>query len=281
MSSQTSQQYVRSERNRREMKIGIAFFGLPRNTDRTFSSIEEHILQPASQFGDVVPCYHFFNQAHVFNPRSNENTTLDQRQYLPFEQFCGELESPDSIAEQYGFAAIKTRGDFWQDNFHSLRNLLLQLHSLRRVTTRLEQFSPDLVVFVRPDLRYHQSFEPAMRAMVALQNPNMVRLPFWQWAGGYNDRFAVCGRQAFPVYGKRIEQIESYLAAYPTRPLHAERLLMFALDKEKIAVRRLNVRATRVRVGGNEVEEDFSRVQANRLIRWVVREIRKSVARNA
>jgi len=262
------------------MKIGIGFFGLPRNSERTFASIQECILQPASQFGTVMPCYHFFNQTHVLNPRSNENAALDQRQYLPFEQFCGELESPDCIAEQYGLAAIKTRGDFWQDNFHSLRNLLLQLHSLKRVTAQLEQCSPDLVVFVRPDLRYHHSFEPAMRAMVALQHQNMVRLPFWQWAGGYNDRFAVCGRQAFPVYGKRIEQIESYLAAYPTRPLHAERLLMFALDKEMVAVRRLNVRATRVRVGGYEVEEDFSRVQAIRVIRWVMRELRKTVARN-
>lgn len=262
------------------MKIGVAFFGLPRSTEHTFVSIQEYILRPAAKLGSVVPCYHFFKQAHVLNPRSNENAALDPRQYAPFEQFKGELELPDGIPEQYGFAEIMTRGDFWQDGFRSLRNLLLQLHSLRKVTLQLEQLAPDLVVFVRPDLRYHHSFESALQAMLPPGNENTIRLPFWQWAGGYNDRFAVCGKDAFTAYGKRIEQIVSYLKAYPKRPLHAERLLMFALDKQRVSVRRLDVQATRVRVGGDEISEDFSRVQANRLIRWFAREVRKPLARN-
>jgi hypothetical protein len=87
----------------------------------------------------------------------------------------------------------------------------------------------------------------------------------------------VCGKQAFSVYGRRIEQIEAYLATYPKRPLHAERLLMFALESQKIKVRCLDVLATRVRAGGAEVQEDFSRVQANRLVRWTAREMRKSL----
>lgn len=263
------------------MNIGIAFFGLPRNTDRTFSSIEKHILQPASQFGDVVPCYHFFNQTHVVNPRSREDAVLDFSQYLPFMKFQGELENPEGVPEKCGLATITARGDAWGDDFKSLRNLLLQLHSLRQVTLQLETFSPDIVVYARPDLLYHNSFAPGLKAMLTSINKRTVRLPFWQWAGGYNDRFALCGKDVFTVYGKRIEQITAYLNAYSGKPLHAERLLRFALDRESVAVRPLNVQATRIRVGGNELQEDFSSVQTNRLIRWGLRECKKSILRVA
>jgi hypothetical protein len=196
---------------------------------------------------------------------------------VPFEQFQGELEHPEGIPEQYGFAEIMTRGDFWQDEFRSLRNLLLQLHSLRQVTLQLERVAPDIVIFARPDLRYHNSFGDGMKTMLALEKNKTICLPFWQWAGGYNDRFAICGKDVFSIYGRRIEQIAAYLEAYPKRPLHAERLLMFALESQKVKVRRLDVRATRVRVSGDEEQEDFSCVQANRLVRWAGRELCKTM----
>lgn len=263
----------------KRIKIGIGFFGLPRNTDRTFTSIQEYILQPAAQFGTIVPYYHFYHQTRVVNKRSFENDELDPRQYQVFAGFQGELESPEGVPEKWGFVEISARGDAWKDEFHSLRNLLLQLHSLRQLTLRLETFEPDIVIFARPDLLYHHSFSPALKVMSAVNTEKMVYLPFWQWAGGYNDRFAICGKHAFNAYGKRIELMQSYLTSYSRRPLHAERLLRFALDKSLLAVRRLDVQATRVRVSGDEVREDFSGVQLNRLVRWKFREIRKAVGR--
>lgn len=259
------------------MKIGIGFFGLPRNTDLTFASIEKNILQPAASFGTVLPRYHFFQQTHVVNSRSKENAVLTTDQYTPFiNAFQGNLEHPDGVAESCGLAAIAKHGDTWNDNLQSLRNHLLQLHSLYCVTQQLEAISPDIVIFVRPDLCYHQSFEPGLRSMLKNSN-HIVRLPFWQWAGGYNDRFAICGKDAFTVYGKRLEQIQTYLKSYPDKPLHAERLLRFVLDSQLIAVRRLNVNATRIRVHGDEAKECFARVQSNRLIRWGLREGKKHV----
>lgn len=261
------------------MKIGIGFFGLPRNTDRTFSSIQEHILEPAARLGTVLPRFHLYQQTHVVNPRSNENAQITHQQYLPFEAFEGELQSPEGVAEHHGLASLSARGDAWGDNNQSLRNLLLQLHSLHNVTCQLERLSPDVVIFVRPDLRYHHSFEAGLRDML-VNSDHIVRLPFWQWAGGYNDRFAICGRKAYIAYGKRLEQACSYLHEHPNRPLHSERLLRFALDNQNVSVQRLDVQASRVRVNGEEVPESFSRVQANRLVRWKLREIRKAVLRS-
>jgi len=262
------------------MRIGIAFFGLPRNSDRTFASLEEQILAPAARFGEFFPCYHFYEQTEVINPRSGENGALNPRQYLPFRAFDGVLESPAGVPEAWGLTEIAAHGDAWGDDCRSLRNLLLQLHSLRMVTLRLQAAEPDLVLFVRPDLHYHQSFEPALRAMSARLAPRTVWLPFWQWAGGYNDRFAICGRDAFMAYGTRILKIQEYLSAHPGRPLHAERFLRFALDREMIAVRRLDISASRVRVNGDEVSEDFSSVQLNRLVRWGGREVLKWLCRH-
>ncbi|MDD2540540.1 MAG: hypothetical protein PHH28_05775 [Desulfuromonadaceae bacterium] len=258
------------------MKIGIGFFGLPRSTDLTFESIDKYILQPAASLGTVLTRYHLYQQTHVVNSRSNENSILTPNQYAPFSALQGELQRPEGVAESYGLTTIAKQGDTWNDNLQSLRNHLLQLHSLRCVTQQLEEISPDIVIFVRPDLCYHQSFEQGLRAILE-NRARTVRLPFWQWAGGYNDRFAICTKDAFAVYGRRIEQIQLYLKTYPKKPLHAERLLRFTLDKELIAVRRLDVQATRIRVNGDEAKEDFSLVQANRLIRWGVREVKKSV----
>ncbi len=261
------------------MRIGIGFFGIPRDSAAAFPSIEENILRPAARLGEVTVRYHLYRQERVFNPRSREDAPLDPAQYRPFEAFPGETEKPEGVAEGEGLEALRARGDAWSDGAHSLRNLLLQLHSLSRVTAQLEAAGAEVVVFARPDLRYHHSFEPGLRATLGGSQRRVARLPFWQWAGGYNDRFAVCGREAFPAYGRRLEQAGPYLERHPGRPLHAERLLRFALDRALVAVRPLDVRASRVRVGGEEVREDFSRVQAGRIVRWWFREGGKAVAR--
>jgi hypothetical protein len=260
------------------MKIGIGFFGLPRCMAKTLPSIHEALLEPAGRLGTVCVRYHLYQQARVVNARSNEEGALDVSNYDPFTAWSGQLESPEDVAESLGLDSIQAHGDFWNDGGRSLRNLLLQLHSLEQVTRQLRGEDPDIVVFVRPDLRYLSSFEPALRAMGDPSTSRTVCLPFWQWAGGYNDRFAVCGRDAYETYGTRRARIADYLVRYPRRPLHSERLLMFALETQRLAVRPVSVQANRVRVDGREVDEDFSAVQLMRRLRWIGRELRKSFA---
>lgn len=258
----------------KKVKIGIGFYGLPRASTVTFPSIMEQIIEPARELGETIIRYHFYHQDWVHNPSNHEDAELPLENYILFEEaFEGLLEVPDGIPEMHGFETIKRFGDAWNNNFLSLRNLLLQLHSLRNVTQQLLREDPDVVVFVRPDLKYHDSFAKELAAALA-DGQTIARLPAWQWCGGYNDRFCICSRQAIVPFGFRIEQIGRYLDLLH-RPLHAERLLQFSLDTAGVKIRPVEMRASRVRVGGNIHPEKFRTAALSRRIRWRIRETLK------
>lgn len=257
----------------RPPRIGIGFYGLPRASDITFPSLREQIIEPAGRLGDVVIRYHLYKQERVFNPSTLENSALDETNYAPFTAYEGYLEGPEGVPESHGFEIIKRCGDAWHNDFMSLRNLLLQLHSLHHVTRQLLAYDPDVVVFARPDLLYHDSFADELAA--ALQDKaSVARLPAWQWCGGYNDRFCIAGRAAIAPWGLRLEAIGRYLDLLE-QPLHAERLLRFALDTAGIRVHPIALRASRVRVGGDIRPDKFGQAVLARRIRWRIREFLK------
>lgn len=259
-----------------KVKIGIGFYGLPRASAVTLPSIMENVVGPARELGETTIRYHFFHQDWVHNPSTAENAELADENYALFQEaFEGFLEPPAGVPERHGFEAIKHFGDAWDNDFLSLRNLLLQLHSLQHVTRQLLSENPDFVVFVRPDLKYHDSFAKELAAALA-DDQTVARLPAWQWCGGYNDRFCICGRQAIVPFGYRIEQIGRYLDLLK-RPLHAERLLQFSLDTAGVKVHPIALRASRVRVGGDIRPEKFSSAVLSRRIRWRIREMLKSL----
>lgn len=257
-------------------KICIGFFGLPRSTHITFSSILENIIKPAEAIGNIEVRYHLYKQDIVYNPRSGENSFLSDSLYDPFRQFVGVEQDPKGITEAMNFEGIKKSGDAYNDNFYSLRNLLLQLNSLINLTSQIEELSPDLVVFARPDICYHNSFANVLSSALLDVQPR-VYLPFWQWSGGYNDRFAVCSKKSFKVYGQRGAYIQDYLDTYPDKPLHSERLLRYILDKHYISVRPINIRGTRVRANGGGADESFEEIKVSRKIRWAWKELQKKV----
>jgi hypothetical protein len=261
--------------NERGVRIGIGFFGLPRSTPWTLPSLEQHLIEPARSLGVVDERYHLYLQQRVVNARSGEDGALSPGHYTAFEAWSGELESADGVAEASGLARWSTYGDAYGDGFASLRNLLLQLHSLERLTLQFDADPPDLVVFVRPDLMLHDSLADDMREILA-RPVDTVRLPSWQWNGGYNDRYALCRREAFPVYGHRIRQVARFLDARGG-PLHAERLLRFVLDAACVRVETTPVRASRVRVDGRVHREGFRDASVSRRVRASIRGLAKRV----
>jgi hypothetical protein len=116
-------------------------------------------------------------------------------------------------------------------------------------------WKPDLYVFARPDLRYHDSLAPILT--LAWNGPDETAwIPLCLSCGGRNDRFAVIrGGRVARKYGMRASRTLEYCARVDG-PVHAERLLGFALDGER--VRRIATRATRVRANGAEWWESFS-----------------------
>ncbi len=241
------------------MRIAIAIFGIPRGAQRAHPSLVEHILCPAEECGEVDLFGHLFQQATVQNSRSGESGELTAADYGLYAEFKPMLEAPGACLERWACADLCQFGDIYGDGFSSLKNLVHQLHSLREVTLQMERHTPDVVIFARPDLLYHEPLAPHV-LQACRAHPNRVYVPEWQWWNGYNDRYAICGNASFKAYGRRIELALDYCQSTGRR-LHAERLLRHALTQSHCAVRTVAWRASRVRVGNTVKGEAFDAKQ--------------------
>lgn len=255
--------------------IGIVFFGIPRAGASNFPAIVENIIAPAEALGRVVVRYHFYSQAWVLNPKSSENSALPQGDYLPYRDYSGILEDPAVIETSFDLDKICSYGDAYGDGFVSLKNLVRQLHSLEVVTGQVLAEDPDIVVYVRPDLRYHQSLAPSLDQALAAAKDKSIYLPPWNWtSGGYNDRFAIVCRNAITAYGFRAQKLMEYLALRG-KPLMAEQFLKYVLDYSLCRVLILPATATRVRVTGAFQGEKFHHVSGGRWFKYRLREMAK------
>lgn len=239
------------------MKIAIAFFGIPRNSLICFPSILENVYSVLELY-EVRSYYHFYKQDKVVSQRSGESSDLDVLNYSFFNGMNGFLEEPNACLIKWGFEDVKKFGDTWEDGYSSIRNLIHQLNSLYEVTGLIEssQYDPDVVLFIRPDLLYHQVI-PEFCLRGALKDSKSIYIPNWQWWNGLNDRFSICGKDSYRAYGKRVLDMMSYCLEN-NRSIHSERLLKYSLLKNKARIKALNVNASRVRVSGLIVDEDFS-----------------------
>jgi len=237
------------------MKIAIAIFGIPRGAKLTRPSFMTNIVEQAKEVGDVKLFGHLFNVGHVVNTRSGEGGTLDQINFDIFGDFNFSIEQPELCLAHYDMNAIMRFGDYYGDGFKSVKNLIHQLHSLKVVTKTMQDYAPDAVIFARPDLLYHDKF-PSRLIRSAGTHPNRLFIPTWQWWGGYNDRFSICGSHAYLNYGQRVDNILTYCLK-GNRPLHAERLLRESIRSGNASLRTLNVRASRVRIGDVVKDENF------------------------
>lgn len=236
------------------MKIALAFFGLPRGTALTWPAIERHLVAPLAAAGDLSVRYHLWRQPWIRNPRSREDHPQDEANYRPFLAHVGALQQRPPQAPE-PFDRLRPRGDAWQDGFHSLANLVLQLHSLMAVTEQLVAVQPDVVVFARPDLLYHAAL-PRDHVARVQADPDAILLPEWECWGGFNDRFAICGARAWRAYGGRL-LLADHFCERTGRPMHAETFLRYALGFAGVSVGTIGLRASRVRVDGRIEAEDF------------------------
>ena len=236
-------------------RIAIGFFGITRSLKWTLPSIQKNIIAPTRELGETRLFAHFFQQEHINNPRTGENQSLDTNEYQLLECDEVELEKPGNCLARANYDWILSHGDAFHDEGKSLANLIHQLHSLQHVGRMIDAWQPDVMLLVRPDLTYHDNFAKVIAKHVGSSSTKLT-IPDWQWYGGYNDRFAVCGRDAGRIYSNRIELISDYLDK-TGGPLPAERFLRFNLHKARISVKACSLRASRTRVNGKIIEENF------------------------
>jgi hypothetical protein len=238
-----------------DLRVAVVFFGITRALRLTLPAIAANVVGPARSVAREVRTYgHFFTQTSISNVRSGEVGELDPEEFRLLNLDGVETEAPGACLDLYPMTEMQARGDIWKDDFASFRNLVHQLHSLRRATLLAEPFQPDIVIFARPDLLYHDSMAEHLD-FLARAHRSFVLLPDWSQWFGHNDRFALAkGEAAIAAYGRRAERMGEYCAR-PKR-LHAERFLKFALGDQR--VRPVHLRASRVRSNGLQVLEDFT-----------------------
>lgn len=242
-------------RVRADLKIAVVFFGITRALRLTLPSITAQLIDPARAIArEIRLCGHFFRQTGISNPRSGEMGELDPEEYRLLNLDAVELEDPGACLDLYPMDQMQARGDIWRDDFASFRNLVHQLHSLKRATLLAEGFQPDIVIFARPDLLYHDSAAEHLD-LLARAHRSFVLVPDWAQWFGHNDRFAlVKGAEGVAAYGRRADRMGEYCAR--GKRLHSERFLKYALGGQR--VRTMHMRASRVRASGLQVLEDFT-----------------------
>ena len=239
-------------------RIAVAFFGITRSLSYTIGSIRENVLGAARENGDVSVCCHFFRQMTIDNRRTGECGPLNPDEYALLSPDRVEFSEPMAMLQDVGFEQIKAYGDHWNDGFKTVSNLLHQLYSLKAVTRLALETEPDIVVYCRPDLKYHDSLRDGLHRAKEIRKPTVL-LPRWQrHKGGFNDRFAICiGAAAAQSYGNRLDRALPFCQDL-MQALHSERLIRYALECSGVCVERLDVRASRIRADGQQVVEDFS-----------------------
>lgn len=232
-------------------KLAICFFGLPRALSLTAGSIQQNLIAPLSQKAALQTYAHLY----ATSAEKGETVPRDLQGLLPLTACQQETPAECSALDRYD--ALLSHGDYWDNNGVSLRNLILQLHSLHQVTQMALEAGAEQCLFARPDLLYHDSLAPHMDRLLSAPR-DRVFLPTWQhWKGGLNDRMAFCnGPKAIRAYGTRLELALQFCQDTQS-PLHSEQLVAYTLWYHGLRWSPLPMRATRVRSDGQHNPEDF------------------------
>lgn len=243
----------------RNKKIAIAFYGITRSLKHTITSIENNIINPAKEIGEVKIFCHFFNQKIIENPRTNESGALDPYEWQLLNADVNLIEEIDNYKENSIYEELIQYGNSWEDDGQSLKNILRQLLSLQKITRIIKEDGQfDLIIFARPDMLYHDSIYEIIKNNKV--NKNNICIPYWSWSGGLNDRFAICSKSSYEIYGERISHSLDYCIS-KKKPMHSERLLMYALQKSSVQLNLISTRATRIRSDGSHAHEIFNKVK--------------------
>jgi hypothetical protein len=250
----------------KKKKIAIGFFGISRSLKWTAPSIYKHIIIPIRSIYDLKIFGHFYKIKFIKNKRSGENQALDPDDHknLKFDELV--IQNPTAVLNGANYSNILSYGDAWQDDGKSLSNLIYQLSSLKMLAKMIIKQKPDVVILLRPDLYYHDSFLNTVK--LQLEMPSFyASIPEWQWFGGLNDRFAVLGYEAFLVYANRLDYVFEFLEK-KQKSLHSEKFLWHTLVHHGIHITPTKIRASRIRVNGYSVLENFKGLSFSKLIRY-------------
>lgn len=245
------------------MHVNVILFGLSRN--KTCLNSIACLIRNLKRRVSVRVFAALYDRKNLNLKRSNEKCDLrfphewcsdhcDMVSILDHESVWSELQAP--------FFKLQEYGDAWNNNFESLKNLLLQLHSMKVAYDMIDTPS-DVTVSMRIDLHYidHLSdidlafTEPCIKIPVPY-------LPFCttmcELFYGLNDRLLVCNHVNFcDIVLRRLDYAKLYCEK-TNRPLHAEQFLKWLCEQYAIPKKILHMKASRIRCDGRVAKLDHT-----------------------
>lgn len=245
-------------------RVCFIYFGIIRNAEVSWPRLQSHVVAPiAAQSDCCVSVAHLYRLKKIEVGRRDEpgGSLFDNLESLEIDELSVmESEHIPQVFHKQQFTIACSVGDAYDNNFQSLRNLFLQLHSLKIATEAAIDTGANIFVFARPDLFYRTALHLTPR----LVGRNIVEIPFFQWFGGLNDRFAIAYSPiAARAYGGRIDNLLDYVKNVG-QPVQAEQFLMYSLLKHKTRFRPKFSYANRVRTNGALVRENFLPIRSMR-----------------
>lgn len=239
------------------MRIAVCFFGITRNFARyTLDSMERNLFAKVAKLDpNFRRLAHFNRVTKVDGQRSREKgVEIDPEEYKLLNCHVVEQTDQEEVDRKIDFEHISQFGDYWHNDFNSLKNLLRQFYSLNAVTDLLlrEKTWYDMVIFSRADLRFEAPVEiPSLQRLT-------LYTAWFQRYNGLNDRFGMGDMETMAVYGRRQCKIREYCAE--TRgPLTSEHYLHWYAQKMGLNSRHLtSMNFSRVRSNGTAMLVDVS-----------------------
>lgn len=237
----------------------VGFFGLNRSARWTAPSIHRNLLGPLRDAGFELFLAGHFNQPGVIdNARSNERgvTLNDDVTPLRLDVVSREPQTEANIADLLPAALSVPWHGKADDDGRIRRNLLQQLHSLRRLRQMLERAGGDFDFYalLRPDLEYIDRLDVQQLAPLLADGADMLTPDWHQW-DGLNDRFAFCNRKGADAFLGRWRLVEAFCRTHGY--IHSEGLLAYAAKEADLRVVTTGLRAVRVRATGWTWGEGF------------------------
>lgn len=232
------------------------FFWLTRSLKYTIDNFRNNFFNILNSNNIEYDIYlHTYNLKVLTNTRSKEfNCNLDTEEYCLLNPCEFIIEDQDEFDKTFDYEKVKKYGDYYNDNFCSIYNLIRQLNSLKKVSSLIKKKNYDKYIFLRPDLLLENKFN--INLIKKNYNFNFINTPSDQKWNGLNDRFAICNYYSFIKYSERIDYIDEYIKNYGK--LHSERFLKFIINKFKIKNIDIDITLKRVRANNKIARNDLN-----------------------
>ena len=195
------------------MNITLAFYGIPRYTPISAPSIEKNLLAPVApaRLGTVTVVYHLWRIDTDLEQAIRGRLGTGRGSLRLLQGIFGPGRSAAGLRIDQGIRVME--GPMGMRSAMTLRhceNLMHQLQSLKRVTEHVRSTDPDIVVFARPDLQYHDRIPSSAR--VASSPECRPIAPSRSGTGGEGSTIGspYAGKSAFEAYGLRIGQAAAF-----------------------------------------------------------------------